>query len=381
MSVVTPTLRKTARRWAFWIVFALALITVAILSLARGGQTLGSELDPESAAPRGTKALVEVLQQEGVRVTLADSLDETADALRGGDPATVLVHDRDRLLADTDIDVAGLGTHLVLLNPDYAALDAVTPEIAPAGSVIGTLQADCALPAVDRAGAVTGDGAGYRHLGDGDIEACLGSGDGIHSLLRLADGERTISVLGTTDALSNEHIAEAGNAALALGLLGEHPHLVWYVPGGADLPAATPQELTPGWVTPVLVLLVIVTIAVGIAQGRRLGPLVVENLPVTVRSTETMEGRARLYQRSSARLRALDALRIGSIRRLAARVRLPQSADVATVAAMVAGLTGRSPQAVRALLIDEEPGNDRDLIRLSDELLELERAVEEATRP
>ena len=66
-----------------------------------------------------------------------------------------------------------------------------------------------------------------------------------------------------------------------------------------------------------MILLLLVFLAAAFWRGRRLGPLVVENLPVVVRASETMEGRARLYQKSSARLHALDALRIGAIQRLA----------------------------------------------------------------
>ncbi len=117
-------------------------------------------------------------------------------------------------------------------------------------------------------------------------------------------------------------------------------------------------------------------IAAGIWRGRRFGPLVVENLPVTVRASETMEGRARLYQKSSARLRALDSLRIGTIARLARSCGLPRLATVEEVVAAVAPLTGRPVTEVRGLLIDRHPASDAELVVLSDELLELERNVD-----
>ncbi|MCU1506291.1 MAG: hypothetical protein JWP05_1260, partial [Microbacteriaceae bacterium] len=113
---------------------------------------------------------------------------------------------------------------------------------------------------------------------------------------------------------------------------------------------------------------------------RRLGPLVIENLPVTVRASETMEGRARLYQRSSARLHALDSLRIGSIDRLGVACGLPRSATVDDVAAAVAGLIAADPNRIMGILVDSIPANDRELIRLSDELLRLEQAVSDAVK-
>ena len=110
------------------------------------------------------------------------------------------------------------------------------------------------------------------------------------------------------------------------------------------------------------------------------GPIVVENLPVVVRASETMEGRARLYSRAKARLRALDALRIGTVDRLARAVGLPRTATVDEVISAVSALTGRDRAGVAAVLLDATPHTDAELVRLSDELLALAAAVA-ATRP
>jgi hypothetical protein len=112
-----------------------------------------------------------------------------------------------------------------------------------------------------------------------------------------------------------------------------------------------------------------------------MGPLVIENLPVVVRASETMEGRARLYQKNSSRLHALDALRIGSIERLARLCGLPRTASTTEVAAAVAALTRRDGAELSTILVDAVPATDRELIRLSDELLELEKEVGHAIHP
>ncbi|QEE60879.1 DUF4350 domain-containing protein [Salinibacterium sp. dk2585] len=385
-TVATQTVRATARRWVYWIVFAVAALTLAMIAFigAGAGRPLGVPLDPEGPGPAGAKALVEVLRDRGVAVTLTESMADTREAVKA-DATTLVLHDRSGILAaDAAASAARMAEHLVVIDPTYDVLSALAPEVAHAGAVEGVLDADCSLAPVQRAERVVGDGQGYRHIGDSqDVTTCLDSGDSIASLIQLREAGRTVSVVGTTAAFSNERIAEHGNAALALGLLGEHPHLVWYVPGLGDTSGDAPDiaELTPAWVTPVTVLLILVVVAAGVAQGRRLGPLVVERLPVTVRATETMEGRARLYQRSSARLRALDALRVGTVQRLAGMVKLPATAPVEQVADLVAALVGQAPERVRALLVGTIPHSDREMIELSDGLLELERAVAEATRP
>ena len=159
--------------------------------------------------------------------------------------------------------------------------------------------------------------------------------------------------------------------------------MIWYVSSYADLQqGATPSlgDLVPGWVLPLGVLLGIAGIALVLWRARRFGPVVVENLPVVVRASETMEGRARLYSRAHARLRALDALRIGTVDRLARAIGLARTATVDEVANAVAALTGRDRAAVSALLLDTVPTTDAQLVRLSDELLTLEAEVA-MTRP
>jgi hypothetical protein len=124
----------------------------------------------------------------------------------------------------------------------------------------------------------------------------------------------------------------------------------------------------------------VIFIAAAVWHGRRMGPLVIENLPVTVRASETMLGRARLYENSSSRLRALDSLRIGSLGRLAVLCGLPRVATVDDVVTSVSKLVKTQPLEIRRLLVDDIPGNDRELIRLSDDLLLLEREVTTAIR-
>jgi hypothetical protein len=128
-------------------------------------------------------------------------------------------------------------------------------------------------------------------------------------------------------------------------------------------------------------LLSFLFVAAAVWRGRRLGPLVIENLPVTVRASETMLGRARLYEVSSSRLRALDALRIGTIARLATACGLGPTASVDEVVGTVAALLDAPVGETARILVGAVPATDRELVRLSDELRELESAVGRAVRP
>ena len=383
--VLTPTVRATARRWAFWVA---AFIVAAVIGLASLGLGVsagdGRAYDPDNPGPTGTMALVEVLRGQGVQAVRTANLGTTRSATAVGSSTTLVIHDVDRILdGDQLAEAAGLADTVIVLDPDFAALSAVAPEVAQAGLVTGTASADCDVPAVERSGRVTVDGDGFRVTdADAGALACLGTGDDVFSLVGLDRGETRLWLLGSIDALTNDRIDEEGNAAFALGLLGEHPRLVWYVPSFDDLPpGGTIEELSPPWVVPVMTLLALCFVLAAVWRGRRLGPLIVENLPVTVRASETMQGRARLYARSSARLRALDALRVGTIQRLAVRCGLSSVATVDEVVAAVSAVTGADARDLRRLLVEAEPGSDRDLVSYSDALLTLERDVTARLRP
>jgi hypothetical protein len=399
--IITPTVRRSLRRSLYWAVAIGALLAFGLVMVAlNGAGRVAERWGAGETAPSGSRALVEVLRDQGVDVIVTSTLDESRSELEGtalngteqvdgGAGATLFVGDARGILGEDQWgEVLGLADHTVIAEPTALALDGLgldalvagpldsgdpdagSPEGDDAGRV--TLEAGCRVPAAQRAESLSAAGVGYSTL-EGTI--CFDAGQAGAALVSLEVEGRQVTVLGAGTALQNDDITRSGNAALVLGLLGEHETLVWYQPSPADLSTPTFAELTPGWVNPVAWLALLVGLAAAIWRGRRLGPVVIENLPVVVKTTETMEGRARLYAREGSRLRALDALRVGTLRRLAAGLALGRAAGVDDIVIAVAGITGRDQQSLRALLVGTEPGSDRDLVQLSDRLLELERQV------
>ena len=186
-----------------------------------------------------------------------------------------------------------------------------------------------------------------------------------------------------------------------LQLLGSRPHLVWYLPSSADTsPAQGGQrsflDLAPeGWTWATLQLSIAAVLA-ALWRVRRLGPLVPEQLPVSVRASETTEGRARLYRQANARDRAAEALRSATRARLASLVGVsPAEADspqalipalatkahtgAQSEAAATAGTDFRGSARLHSLLFGAAPTADADLVQLADELDHLERRLSDAT--
>ncbi len=382
---LTPTLRRTARRAVFWTVVGIVVLVVVILLIALGRRDeAGIPLAADNPAPGGAMAVAEVLREQGVEVIETSSLADTEDALAGRAlTTTVLLWDVDLLLDSAQHDRLLLATDdLVVLDPGFLELEDLAPGIAQAGSTEGRFDADCDLTAVEKAGSVDSAGSAYRIIDAAQATGCFGDGDRF-GLVETGQGGGTVTVLGLTEVLTNGQIALAGNAALALNLLGSHETLIWYIPGVEDLSDQVPPtigELTPAWVTPFAVMIFLVAFGAVLWRSRRVGPLVIEDMPVVVRASETMEGRARLYERGDSRLHALDALRIGTVSRLASSCGLPRTTTVAEVVDAVAALTGRDRAAVADILIDGVPGSDAELVHLSDQLLRLESETSERSR-
>ncbi|MFJ6653213.1 DUF4350 domain-containing protein [Microbacterium sp. NPDC091313] len=375
VSVAGPARSRRARLLG-WGAFAVALVVIALVGaqLASGGWSSRASLDPESAGPDGARAVARILAEQGIDVRVVRdragalrALAETGGALAMAD-APSLSDDAVREVAD-----AARGG-VVLLEPRSRTLRLLLADSAPAGdAAAGALAPDCGLDAAV-AGATIGD---LYTAGDG-VTGCYPQGEG-YGLL--TDG--SVSALDARAVIANDALAEGGNAALALRLLGSSPTLVWYLPGLEDSDTAAPTlgQLTPGWVTPSIVLLIVAAIAAAVWRGRRFGPLVTETLPVTVRASETTIGRGRLYARSRDRAHAAAQLRRDARRRLARLAALDARLPAAELADAIAARIGADRARVRAALVDGEPADDRALVELDQELRRLDAAARTALRP
>jgi hypothetical protein len=378
----TPTVRQAAARWRWIGVAAVVVVVLSVGSLLLSGAT-GSwdEFAPDNPGPLGARAVAEVLRGQGVTVTVTRDPAEARDRAAG---ATLLVDDAGALLdAAQWRSLARAADRLVIVAPSSAALDTLVPEAAYGGvPSTSSVRAGCPLPLARRAGSMslTDTSSSLRVPRTAGAVDCFTDPGDRGQLVQRDDG--AVTLLASRVPFENRHVGEQGNAAVVLNALGPAARLVWLRPDPAAAATGakpTLETLTPAWVTPMLVLALLAGVAAAVWQGRRLGPLVVEQLPVVVRSRETVEGRARLYARGNARLRAADALRIGTIGRLAPALGLSRLASVEDVVTAVAARTGRDRAALKALLIDSVPPSDAALVGLSDELARLEAAVTRAT--
>ncbi|MEU7930889.1 DUF4350 domain-containing protein [Micromonospora echinofusca] len=330
-------------------------------------------------------------------------------------------------------------TRLVLVDPPRRVLEAVGLPVEPAGrrwaaQAVGpdARGLPCPLPELRQLGRAAVGLQRYAATPDASASVRFCFADGLALLPRVPDG--TV-VVGASDPFRNDRIDEWDNRAFATALLGGPGRVVWLdldspepppvfgngstgrpawspTPGGstgndgpgrgtgtgdpAD-PGGEPDDgdsegrddswadrpdppnplwsAFPGWLWALLAQLAVAALLAALWRARRLGPPAPEPLPVTVRSAETVLGRARLYEKAGARDAAARTLRAAALDRLTPRLHLPPTAPPADVAAAVAARTGDDPRWTDEVLHGGEPETDGELVDLARALDRLTRAV------
>jgi hypothetical protein len=369
--------RAIARHRSTLLIVLVAVVAVVVTAwAARGKQTYPASLDPANPDGKGAQAVERVLADEGVEVDVvrsADALDRAAV-----DASTTIVvtsagnlgrSTTDRLLqhqGTATLVVVGPGPELVRQLGLTSYPVTTTPD--------GPVAAGC--PAYDGLSLRVTTSEAF------DADGCFRGRGGV----LLAQARPGLTLLGAPEALTNDQVLDGDNAAVALRLLGQRPHLVWYVPALADLAGAdsvSASSLLPHWLRPALWLLVVTGVALVVWRGRRLGPLAREPLPVEVKAIETTRNLGRLYRRAADRQHAAEALRDAARTRLCERLGLPRNAARERVVRAVASHTGRSEAAVGTLLglgspDGSFPHTDEQLTALAHDLTELDREVSPA---
>lgn len=403
---VGPGNRAQARRWwrknKFWVICAAVFVVLSLIAFfaAGSGNRSSATLSVTNPAPAGARAAAEVLRNQGVNVTAMDSLASTATALdaNGAGRSTVLFNDPQQLLSPDQVAelaaaVRAAGGRLVAIAPGPLAADALDAGITSAGSTSATaaVQAGCsnadatAAQTIDGGASATGSIAPVRtaqQLYTGE-QTCFvpdgkGTGNGSGGYLAM-NRTGSVAVLGNPGIVINQNLASRGNAALTFRLLGSAPELLWYTASLKDVPVAQQptslSDFTPTWIFPATAWLMLVALVGMFWRGRRNGPLVSEPLPVVVKASETLAGRARLYQDARAAGTAGRTLQHATLTRLAHKLRLGRTAEPAAVVDAVAAATGRNPRQVNNLLLGDAPNTDKDMMNLAVELAALEEEV------
>lgn len=386
----TTTRTRAAGRWRRWrgLFAVLAILLVgALLAVLPAPRTSTTALAPDNVGRNGARALAQILGRHGVTVTYVRTI--AAAERAAADGGTLLVAG-DYALVQEDVDrIAAIDADLVLVAAT-SWLDRLAPGVQAVPPGIGSVSqgrtAQCADEDATAAGTITASG-GLVATAPG-VVVCFPEAPatapgtpqapGAYAVTTNPAGHR-VTVLADATALTNGALAEEGNAALVVRMLGRHDHLTWYLPtfttGVADGDGADVGTLVPRVVWVLALEALLVALVVALWRGRRLGPVVAERLPVVVPGAEATRGRGRLYRRGRSHAHAAAALRAGAATRMANRLGLPRSADAAATIDAIARACDAPAAEVARLLYGPPPHDDRSLAALARDLDTLESEV------
>lgn len=360
------------RRW--WWVWVLVVALTALAAYNSTRQTDTSPMGLGNHEAGGAMALGNILRDQGVDIVEASSLVEL-ERYADGDTTVFLLGWL--TLEDAEREaIAALSADVVIAGSPYDSLVGLTNavETSPIGTNSPTT-AQCADPDASAASRISSSTGGVERTGMDVVELCFPSQDGAGLFAAWQQSGHTWRYIADVSIGSNERLDSDGNAALMLRSLGENQRLVWFehrltpesVGGGATA--------LPPWGEPALAIGAVTLFAAALWQGRRMGRVVIEPLPVVVLPGEAVRGRARLYRASKSIDHAARSLRAGSISRLVNRLGLGHQASPDSVISLVSSTSGRPYDRVGPLLYGAAPATEKDLVTLANELAILEREV------
>ena len=137
--------------------------------------------------------------------------------------------------------LADLPGDRLLVEPDVAGARSAGPadSSSTGPAQFGDATPDCDMREANRAGAVEfGLSDAYKAVGRRYPSRVVTAG----ALVRYSDDGREVTVVGTSEFMTNAGLLEEGNAALAMNLAGAQPRMIWYAPQHSEGESTTATQ-------------------------------------------------------------------------------------------------------------------------------------------
>ncbi|MDR1711371.1 MAG: DUF4350 domain-containing protein [Propionibacteriaceae bacterium] len=378
------------QRWMWGLGAVVAgFVALVVFSAMLPESMVDKEGSIENAGDLGTRAVAQVLRNNGVEVSQVTSLNAALAAPAGSTLAIYLTDDLSssalRKLADAPADLV-----LIFGAPEYGRLDDTIAALLGDTMIQQlafhthlTVDPGCTDPDAVAAGDI---GTVYYGIYDASESSmqCYPDSDNVSIYTDLRTSAHRVTAISSPYMFTNSEILLDGQAALALRTLGRHARLTWYLPAADATQESLFEEeeeanheldLLPGWFSYVCWMGAIAGIAAAAWQGRRFGKLVPEKLPVAVPAAEAATGLGRLYRQSGARGHAAAALRAWTLSQLAGKLGIPANANPQLVTQRAAAALRLDPARVQRIFYGPPPGTDAEFVALAAELRLLRRGT------
>ena len=383
----TPTTSPRRGRWWWYsgVALLVAVVVAAVVMIAARNTDRGGLFAPDNPGPTGAAALSEVIDAHGVDVQVVRThralartrIDSGTTVVVGG------IIDTNEAWAPRLLSEVRAARRLVLIEPSSTQLGSLGLPVGTAHTTgtRDTVPARCSTGFVSPSDTVRADDSGYRSFQLDSATECFIDGDAAQLVVLPTAADRPETVVLSGTMLRNDEISRVDNAGVAIRALAPTDRVVWYVPDWTDTPdsgSTAADDDIPDALAPLVLLAGFGLLAAMVWRGRRFGALVVEPLPVVVRSDETTRARGRLYHRSRAADRAAAALRTHTLQKISVTVGLPydprSGAPVEAIVDAAAAASGRDPRQIYPLLAGPLPTDD-GLVLFARALSDLEKEV------
>jgi hypothetical protein len=344
-----------SRRYLFWVVLAVALLGVAVVTSGTQNDT-GKPLDPTSTDGLGTRALIDLVETFGA---------EVGDGLPGPETTTALIL-IDQLTPDQRDELRNWvrdGGTLVVADP----ASALAPEL-PLGPEVVEDSIQSGSCTIDRLGGLTLEAASFLLYPDRLSNDLCFTGERSAYLHSRQLGDGRVVALGGALAFTNQYLDEADNAVLAVELLlteqsDRSTITVLYdpilTPGSKSLADLIP---VPARWTGVQLL-----VAFGVYvlwRSRRFGRPVAEPQPVELPGSLLVRASGELQRRSVGHVRADQVLRADFERQLRRRMKASPELPLDQLIPMVSEAGGLDPAIVARALVAPWASTRQELVDL-----------------
>src|SRR5438552_28106 len=314
--------RMNGRRvtWRVWLPYALVVGSALLIGYVGGAPDRGgAPLDPTSAAPDGTKALVDTLRALGVEVTVGPA------APNASTTTALLLSDRlvDAQIRPVDDWVRAGGTLVVADPSSHFSITRPTGRTL-VGFIEPELERRCDEPALRDVDRVLVPNGQLLRVPKGAF-GCFTEGSTSAFLVSAPVGRGRVVQLGGAGGFINSRLGKVDNGLLAATLLAPRrdSRVAVLQPAVAGDGAKSLTDLVSPRVKLALLQLAIAFGIVVLWRARRLGRPVLEVQPVHIAGSELVAAVGNLLQRAKGRPRAAALLRDDLRRTLADRLGLP----------------------------------------------------------
>lgn len=365
------------------VLVAIVVISIGLVSALSKEVTSTVFMQVNNPEPKGSMALAKVLENKGVSLTAINSYQQLSSYLQEGSTKSdlVVVINPNYLSANQIRDLDENAGADILYANFYKMAAGHFPNVQ--NTVQEDIKASCDLPILKPYYKIS---YAYSILKPQPesincFKVDQTQDSGYVFVQTQKENDKTISYLADITIFSNESITEADNAVFAINLFSQYKNIYWYVASGNNVSElTTPSHYYPSWYKYAGIMLLITAITLFISTSRRLGPVVYENLPVTVQMQEIVIAKANLYRKNNLQTHCIKILRTYYLYLIKRSLKIYDNCSKDVLISQISPYTTKTEQQLDHMLFSGEVKSNEDLKILATDLKNLEQEVKDGNQ-